>query len=101
MRSFVDPLGFKYSSLHHTEGTNPGTETETSGVVMRLEEQRGRCGVGRELMSRLLMGKHVSQQVMQARLLFAGVSVEESVNHYNCVSLVLPGDLRGWMDIWV
>jgi len=44
MRSFVEPLGFKYSSLHQTVGVQPGTDTATSGVVMRLEEQRGRCG---------------------------------------------------------
>lgn len=56
MRSFVDPLGFKYSSLHQTVGVQPGTDTAISGVVMRLEEQRGRWGVGRNFMSSLRIG---------------------------------------------
>lgn len=67
MRSFVDPLGFKYSSLHQTVGVQPGTDTATSGVVMRLEEQRGRWGLSCEFMSSLRVGEHISQQVLQMR----------------------------------
>lgn len=45
MRSLVDPLGFRYSSLHQIDGFNPGSETQTNGVVTRLDEQRDRCGI--------------------------------------------------------
>ena len=77
MRSFVDPLGFRYSSLHQMDGFRPGSETQTKGVVTRLDEQRGSCGIddGLEFMDLLVCMSDFA--LLKTHIFLAGNGVEE------------------------